>query len=141
MSYLKVMLHCVWSTKRREPFLADKQKRYQLFNHMLANAREKGIFIDHLGGEKDHIHCLLSLGNEQTVAKIMQLIKGEASYWFNKEFDSNLKWQDDYFAVSVSESQLPTVRAYIRRQEEHHRIKSFQQEYEEFISKYNFADK
>ena len=78
----------------------------------------------------------------------MQLIKGESSFWINKEnilgeLSPNLslgkfEWQDEYFAVSVSESMIETVRNYIRNQEEHHSKKTFQNEYEEFIVKYGF---
>lgn len=70
----------------------------------------------------------------------MQLIKGESSFWINKNELTNEKfeWQDEYFAVSVSESMLDKVREYIKKQEEHHSKKTFQQEYEEFITKYGF---
>ncbi|MDH6314058.1 putative transposase [Parabacteroides sp. PFB2-10] len=138
MPFIKIMLHCVWSTKNREPFLSDKTIRHELFKHILANAREKGIFIDHIGGEKEHVHCLISLGCEQNISKIIQLIKGESSHWFNKIFGQRLEWQDDYFVVSVSESQLSKVRAYILNQEEHHKRKNFNDESEEFINKHNF---
>ncbi len=72
---------------------------------------------------------------------IMQLIKGESSYWINKNelTSQKFEWQDEYFAVSVSKSGLDAVRKYIHNQEEHHRKKSFQEEYEEFIKNYNFG--
>jgi REP element-mobilizing transposase RayT len=80
------------------------------------------------------------LGIDQTIQKVMQLIKGESSFWINKNELTNEKfeWQDEYFAVSVSESMLDKVREYIKKQEEHHSKKTFQQEYEEFITKYGF---
>jgi REP element-mobilizing transposase RayT len=70
----------------------------------------------------------------------MQLIKGESSYWINKNrlTKEKFEWQNEYFAVSVSESMLDKVRDYIKNQEEHHRKKTFQEEYDEFISKYGF---
>jgi REP element-mobilizing transposase RayT len=70
----------------------------------------------------------------------MQLIKGEASFWANKEnlFSKKLHLADEYFAVSVSESQINNVREYNKNQEEHHSKKTFVQEYEEFISKFGF---
>ena len=70
----------------------------------------------------------------------MQLIKGESSFWINKQelTKQKFEWQDEYFAVSVSESILDKVSDYIKNQEEHHKNKAFQQEYDEFISKYNF---
>jgi putative transposase len=80
------------------------------------------------------------LGTNQTIEKMMQLIKGKFSFWINKEglTQQKFEWQDEYFAISVSESMIDKVREYIKNQEEHHKHKTFQQEYDEFISKYGF---
>ena len=101
---------------------------------------EKDIYIDYINGFSDHCHCLISLGIDQTLSKIMQLIKGESSHWINKQklCQGLFEWQDEYFAVSVSESVLEKVRNYIKNQEEHHKHKSFQDEYDELIRKYGF---
>ncbi len=150
MPFVKVYIHFVWSTKNREPFLDSKELRVKVWNHIRTNAKEKGIFIDFINGYSDHCHCLISLGVDQTIQMVMQLIKGESSFWINKEqllaeTSSAMKnelpkfeWQDEYFAVSVSESMLDKVRNYIKNQEEHHTTKTFQEEYDEFISKYGF---
>ena len=94
-----------------------------------------------MGGYHDHIHCLLSLGRDQSISKVSQLIKGESSFWINHNgiTKQNFTWQDDYWAVSVSESHLETVRAYIQQQEEHHRIKSFTEEVNDFMEKYGWS--
>ena len=104
-----------------------------------------GVFVDFVNGHEDHCHCLISLGVNQPVNKVMQLIKGESSFWINKNnhLFPNLKnkkfeWQDEYFALSVSESLLNKVRNYIKNQEEHHKKKTFKEEYDEFIRKYGF---
>jgi len=70
----------------------------------------------------------------------MQLIKGESSYWINKNglTKPKFEWQDEYYAVSVSESILNKVREYIKNQEEHHRKKTFLDDFDEFIIKYGF---
>lgn len=96
--------------------------------------------MDHVNGYSDHCHCLVSLSVDQTIQKTMQLIKGESSFWINKQGLTNQKfeWQDEYFAASVSETSLENVRNYIKNQEIHHSKKSFQDEYQEFIEKYNF---
>jgi putative transposase len=88
----------------------------------------------------DHIHLLVSLKGEQNISKIVQLIKGESSHWVNEGNFMNTKfeWQDEFMAISVSESVLPKVREYIKNQEEHHRGKTFREEYELFLEKYNF---
>lgn len=140
MPFIKVYIHFVWSTKNRFPYLETKEIRQKVWQHIRENAKEKGIFIDFVNGYNDHCHCLVSLGVDQTIQKTMQLIKGESSFWINKQglTKEKFEWQDEYFAVSVSESMIETVRNYIKRQEEHHGKKTFQQEYDEFISKYGF---
>ena len=70
----------------------------------------------------------------------MNLIKGESSYWINKNnlTPTKFEWQTDYFAISVSESIVNKVRRYISNQERHHRSTTFNQEYDEFIERYQF---
>ena len=148
MPFIKIYIHFVWSTKNREPFLDSKELRLKVWNHIRDNAKEKGIFIDFINGYSDHCHCLVSLGIDQTIQKIMQLIKGESSFWINKQgllakspqdlSRRKFEWQDEYFAVSVSESMIDKVREYIKKQEEHHKTKTSQEECDEFISKYGF---
>ena len=140
MPFVKVYIHIVWSTKNRIPFLNSKDLRINLWKHIKQNASEKGIFIDVGDGYSDHCHCLISLSTNQTIEKVVQLIKGESSFWINKNnlTEEKFAWQDEYFAVSVSESMIEKVRNYIINQEKHHLTKSFSEEYEEFISKYNF---
>ncbi|HEY5823115.1 MAG TPA: transposase [Cyclobacteriaceae bacterium] len=77
---------------------------------------------------------------DHSVQKVIQLIKGESSFWINKQKLTNKKfeWQHEYFALSVSESMLDKVRNYIKNQEEHHSKKTFQDEYDELIIKYGF---
>ena len=140
MPFIKVYVHFVWSTKNREPLLTSKELRIKVWNHIRENAREKGIFIDHIGGHQEHCHCLISLGSDQSIQKIMQLIKGESSFWINKQglIARKFEWQEEYFAASVSDSMLNRVREYIKNQEEHHRKKSFQEEYNDFIIRHGF---
>ncbi len=140
MSFIEVYIHFVWSTKSRVPFLDSPELRIKVWNHIRENAKEKGIFVDFVNGYSDHCHCLVSIGSDQTIQKVMQMIKGESSYWINKNnlTKEKFQWQDEYFAVAVSESAIQNVRDYIKNQEQHHSKKSFQQEYDDFIEKYNF---
>ena len=140
MPYIKVWIHYVWSTKNREPVLVDSI-RGNLFDHIRQNARIKNIYLDRVNGYHEHVHCLVSLGSDQAIDKVAQLIKGESSFWLNNKSGLNaarLEWQDDYFAVSVGESVVDTVRAYKDNQVFHHQKKTFAEEYQEFISKYKF---
>ncbi len=129
------MIHLVWGTKNRTPFLS-KEIKEKVIEHIKENAKTKGIYIDRINGHTEHLHVLIGLKASMSISKVMQLIKGESAYWINKVklTKSKFEWADEYYAGSVSESILPIVRAYIDRQEEHHKKKTFQQEYDEFIS-------
>lgn len=139
MSYVRIWLHCVWGTKKRIPFLTNENK-WEILNHIRENAKQKGIYIDMINGDKEHIHCIISLNADETLSKTIQLIKGESSFWINKSglIKGRFEWADEYFAVSVSESQISNVRDYIKNQEEHHRRKTWEEEYTEFMQKYSF---
>lgn len=139
MGYIKIWIHLVWATKGRKPVLL-KEIRSPLYEHIRENALKKDIHLDFINGHLEHVHCLISLKSGQTIDNILMLLKGESSYWINKNNFTKEKfgWQDEYFAVSISESAVNRVREYIKNQEEHHRKKSFQQEYDEFIHKYGF---
>ena len=140
MPFVNVFIHFVWSTKNRIPYLETKEIRDALWEHIKDNGKQKDIFIDFVNGYQEHCHCLVSLGVDQTISKVMQLIKGESAFWFNKQkfIKKKLEWQDEYFAASVSFSGLDEVRNYIKNQEKHHEKKTYEQEYEEMIKKFGF---
>jgi len=142
MPYIKVMLHCIWSTKNRQP-LIDAELKPKLLDHIKENSIRKNIFIDCLNCVEDHIHLLISLGSEQTISNVAMLIKGESSFWINKQklIKHKFEWQDEYIALSVSESAIDKVRDYIYRQEEHHKKKTFTQEYDEFLKLHGLNQK
>ncbi len=139
MSYIKIYVHYVWSTKNRIPFLTDKI-RNNVFNHIRKNAKTKNIFIDFINGYTDHVHCLISLNDDLSIGKIAQLIKGESSHWINqnKLTKEKFAWQDEYLAVGICDDKINIVRDYIANQEEHHKKISFTQEYDKFIERYGF---
>ncbi len=137
MSFIKIMVHTVWGTKERLPFL-NNEIRPTIINHIKTNANSKGIFIDRINGHSDHLHCLLGLHSELSISKTLQLMKGESAYWINdqKLTKSKFEWANEYFAVSVNANRLEQVRWYIEGQELHHKKITFQEEYEEFIKEY-----
>ena len=141
MSWVRVYMHLVFSTKNRQPFLNSAELRKNVFQHIKNNAEEKGIWLDCVNGYQDHAHCLISLGKEQTISKVAQLIKGESSYWINQNNLTTEKfvWQDDYWIVGVSESHLESVRKYIHNQEIHHSNQSFESEINNFMEKYGWS--
>lgn len=134
MPYVRIWVHLVFSTKNRSK-LIFRELREKLIEHIKSNAKTKGIWIDSINCTDDHVHILISLGTEQSVSKVAMLIKGESSYWINKNkfTDTKFEWQDEYYAASLSESSLKNVREYILNQENHHKKKSFSAEYTELI--------
>lgn len=139
MPYTKVLIHYIWATKNRER-LISKELKPLLLQHIKENSIKKGIFIDSINCVQDHIHLLVSLGTEQTISKIAMLIKGESSFWVNKQqlIKNKFEWQDEYIALSVSYSAIDKVRTYISNQEEHHQKKTFTEEYQEFLRAHHF---
>src|SRR5512138_3615655 len=107
MSFIRIWLHCVWTTKDRTPYLKD-QIRSEVISHIRENAKSKGIYIDHINGYEDHLHALISMGGKQNASDLMQQIKGESSYWINKNnlIRSKFVWQDDFYVVSIGMPQL-----------------------------------
>jgi len=141
MSYVKIMIHAVWGTKNRENLILP-EIRPILLSHIRENAKLKEIYIDTLNSQSDHVHCLFGLNADMAVSKALNLIKGESSYWANKQklTKNKFEWADDYFAASVSESQLDKVRHYITEQDEHHRKHTFNEEYENFLAVYGLKN-
>jgi len=137
MPFVKEMIHAVWGTKNRYPFLT-KEIKQKVIAHTRENAMRKEIFIDRLNGFTEHLHCLFGLNADMTIAKALQLIKGESAFWINREqiTNDNFEWANKYFAASVSESQLDKVRAYIDHQEEYHKKVTFQYEYDQILKKF-----
>ena len=139
MSYIKVYIHFVWSTKNRYPFLT-KKIRQDVFTHIRENGKKKNIYVDFINGYKDHVHCLISMRDEHSIRDVAKLLKGESSHWINKNklTSEKFSWQDEYFAIGVGDKDLPAVRKYIENQESHHAGTTFQQEYDRFIERYGF---
>jgi putative transposase len=140
MSYVKIWVHVVFTTNQRKPWLR-KEIRYNVHQHIIENCKEKEIFLQAINGYTDHVHCLISLGKDQNISKIIQLIKGESSFWINKNnlVPEKFSWQDDYWAVSVSESHVEATAKYIKNQETHHSIKTFSEEVNLFMKKYGWT--
>lgn len=141
MPFTRILVHAVWATKMRKKLL-NTENRYRLFEHIREYAASKNIHLLEINGFTDHVHCLIAISPDQNMATIMQLLKGESSFWANKhlEFPEKFGWQSDYFAVSVSQSHQAVVRSYIRNQELHHTKKTFEEEYQAFIAKYELEE-
>ncbi len=87
-----------------------------------------------VGGVGDHVHLLLGLGAMHRLADVIREVKSVSSRWVHEEIGVKLfSWQEGYGAFTVGAPQCPAVRDYILNQEEHHRVKSYQEEYLEFL--------
>jgi REP element-mobilizing transposase RayT len=137
-SYTNILIHYIFSTKNREKIIvSDLQER--LWPYLGGIARENKMKALAIGGVEDHVHILLSLPATLSIAKAIQLIKGGSSVWVHDTFPEykNFSWQEGYGAFSVSVSHANDTIAYINSQKEHHRIKSFQEEYIAFLKKHS----
>ena len=134
MSFVRIWVHLVFTTKNRKPWLT-RDIRYKIHQHIAENCEKKEIFLQAINGYQDHMHCLISLGKDQSIAQVAQLIKGESSFWINKNnlFPDKFMWQDDYYANSVSDSNVETVAGYIKHQEKHHSKQSFEGEVRQLL--------
>ena len=132
-NYLSLWYHLVWSTKNRNP-LIDKAWKWQLYSRMKDFCTEKEYHLDFVNGVEDHIHLLISPKPKFALSDVVRDIKRDSYYWIldNKKCDEVFTWQDGYGALTVSPSQVEKVRNYIRNQEEHHKVHTFEREIEKF---------
>jgi REP element-mobilizing transposase RayT len=120
--------------------MQNKSRRITLFKHFKSYAKDKGIHLDFVNGVSDHVHCLVSLNRDHSIAHVVKSLKGATSYYATQQrlFGPDFNWADDYYAVSVSQSQVEVVRNYLKNQEKHHEKKTYEEECEEFMEKYGF---
>ena len=135
-----VWIPIIWATKNRERILHN-EKGKQLFDFLINKGIELDVRFEKLHIQPEHVHALINLPSDQTLAKFMNMIKGGSSYWLNNHaFQAKFSWQKGYGAYSVSASQLEKVKHYIANQHEHHKRLSFSEEYEKWKKKYDFFD-
>lgn len=139
-SYVSNLMHCTFSTIERFPFI-DQELESRLWPYIGGIARENSMKALSIGGVEDHIHALLSLPATMSFSKAAQLIKGGSSKWIHDTFPSLRKfaWQEGYGGFSVSISQVPKTIAYIEGQREHHRKKTFQEEFMALLKKHGIS--
>jgi putative transposase len=136
-SYISCLMHCVFSTRQRNKTISPdlRQRLWPFIGGIVRENKMKALAI---GGTEDHMHILLSLPATLPVAKAIQLIKGGSSKWIHETFPSHkdFAWQEGYGAFSVSISQVEATIAYIKTQEEHHRKRTFEEEFLTFLKKH-----
>ncbi|MDX1963553.1 MAG: IS200/IS605 family transposase [Pirellulales bacterium] len=139
-TYTNLIYHLVFSTKNRIP-LIKSEIQGELYAYIGGIVKSEGGNFLEIGGIADHVHILLRIKPIMALAQMLNRIKANSSRWLNEEKFKLRKfaWQEGYSAFTVSESQIPIIRNYIRKQAEHHRKKSFQEELLALLVKNNIA--
>lgn len=133
-AFLGTYIHFVFSTKGRMRFLQGKRQKdmWAYLGGICRRLRMKALAI---GGWEDHVHLLVALPADMTLARAINLLKSNSSKWMRQDM-RQFAWQKRYGAFSVSASMLPTVKEYIANQEEHHRKHSFEDEFLALLKRY-----
>jgi len=126
-TYCTNFVHCIFSTKERIDSIPDNAREH-LYAYMLGIAKNLRIEILALGGTSNHLHILLALPAKQSLSDAVRDLKANSSRWMS-ETCKPFSWQEGFGAFSVSPSQIPTVKRYIRHQIEHHRKRNFEEEF------------
>ena len=135
-THLSLHYHIVFSTKDRRPQIADEW-RARLHEYLGGLIRNANAIPECVGGVTDHVHLLIGLKATHTLATFVQDIKQTSSHWIHESIGvKDFSWQQGYAAFTVSVSNCETVREYIAKQPEHHRSKTFQEEYIALLQKH-----
>jgi putative transposase len=137
-SLAKILVHAVFSTKDRRPYLRDRGLRDEMHCYLggiLAKLQCQPILV---GGVEDHVHLLCALSRTCEPAEMVKEAKRGSSIWIKTKGDplADFNWQNGYGMFSIGFSQIPVVKEYIANQEEHHRKLSFQDEFRELLRRY-----
>ena len=136
-TYTQIYIQFVFAVKHRNGLIHSswKNELYKYITGIVQNNKHKMICIN---GVADHIHILISVKPTQSLSDLMQDVKGSSSKWINemKFVKGKFEWQEGFGAFSYAKSELKNVIAYIENQEEHHRQKTFRNEYLEFLAKF-----
>ncbi|MFI5195970.1 MAG: IS200/IS605 family transposase [Chitinophagales bacterium] len=138
-SYNKIWIHAIYATKEREPLIRIEIEQI-IYGHMKEQLVEISCPVRIINGMPEHVHLLFLLNPQKALTDILKQVKGNTSHWINEQglIKEKFAWQGGYAAYSVSESQLEKVYNYILNQKQHHKKKTFTEEYEEFIRLHGF---
>lgn len=139
-TYTSLHIHFVFSTKNRHPWIHEEIEQ-RVWEYIGGIARDHEIVPIRIGGIEDHVHALVGVRPTITPSQAVQLIKGASSKWIHETFPrlADFAWQDGYGAFSVSKSNLAEVVQYIANQREHHRRRTFQEEYRALLERHGIV--
>jgi putative transposase len=132
-SLSNVLVHLVFSTKERRPFLRDAKTRQAMHRYLAGISERLGCPPIRVGGTADHVHLLGRHARTVTLADWVKELKRVSSLWAKSQSLSGFRWQAGYGAFSVSQSQSAEVERYVAEQAEHHRKSDFQQEFRRLL--------
>jgi len=137
-SLAQILVHLVFSTKNREPFIADdiRDDLHAYIGGIVANL--SGTLLK-AGSVEDHIHLLVAHPRTASSAQLVEAIKTGSSKWMKNKGATRFHWQNGYGAFSISPSHRPALEKYIINQREHHRVTTFEDEYRTLLKKYGVA--
>ena len=140
-SKVRIYVHLIWGTLNHERIL-NRDLRLKIFQYLVERSKELKIVINKMNIQPEHVHISLELPSNKTIAEVAQNFKGESSAWINDNdlIRGKFRWQRGCGAYSASASQLIIVENYIKNQDEHHKRKSFQEEYKEWAVQYGLWD-
>lgn len=131
-SFASLTYHVIFSTKDRRP-LIESSYADDLYAYIGGIVRDVGGTLLTIGGMPDHVHLLMGLGRDGSMSAVMREVKAGSSRRLRMK-DRSFGWQDGYAAFTVSYSNTATVQRYIERQAEHHRSRTFEEEFVEFLN-------
>ena len=136
-SLVKNYVHIVFSTKNRQPFI-DQSIKEELHAYLGGTCKELGCPVLAVGGVEDHVHILCTLSRNMALSELVGKVKANSSKWIKTKGEqyANFYWQNGYGAFSVNPTETEVVIKYIQNQEEHHKKRTFQEEYRLFLKKY-----
>jgi len=137
-SFASLHCHIIFSTKHRMPWITPELQP-RLYEYTGGILRNHDCALIAAGGVPDHVHLLVSLHRTMDVAEVVGLIKANSSKWIHETFPEHhdFAWQIGYGAFTVSYSNIPQVKRYLASQAEHHRRRSFQKEFLEFLKRHD----
>jgi putative transposase len=137
-SLSQVIIHIVFSTKDRRPWL-DQGIRPRIHAYLATVCRDCECEAYRIGGVADHVHIAARLARTVSQAALLEKMKKTSSAWIKEQSQqySLFSWQNGYGGFSIGWSQLEDLTGYIEQQEEHHRTRTFQEEYRELLRKYH----
>jgi REP element-mobilizing transposase RayT len=138
---VQIWVHLVWRTKDSERLFFN-ENAVEIRNHIIDYAKQEKISLEAIQIQPEHVHALINLPSNVLLKDVIKKLKGESSHFVNSEnlLNKSFSWARGYGGFSLGASQLETVKKYIENQKEHHRVKSFNEEWSILLQKYGLEE-